>query len=223
MRIKLIILIISFCWCQSLFSQIHSGVYQPEMLYFYWNYDNVICWHNFDGCDSTELVLTGGYFQKKTSSSGIVRVGRGTISTKIYLNGYLNNKIVRKDSLQVEAGPIPLPNIYIEVGNGIAIWENIEILGISHMNQEIIRNWTGFYIKKNRNCPMHLEYDIIKWNIIVSNKEFFGTGKRFPPNLINALKNIKSGDKVVLYSITVSIPSINYSFPIKLKSELLIK
>jgi len=190
------------------------------MLYFYWSYDNYINWTNFEDCDSTEVIVQGAYFEKTGKNTGIIKVGRGTISTSIYLIGYSKNKVIKKDSTRIEAGPIPLPHIYVK--NEYTVWENIELLGIQYLNSDVIKNWKGFHITKNRSCPIPFIYDISNWSLNVAGKDFTGKGQTFTVELINALQNLKTGDKVILQSITVEIPNIKYSTSIKLNSELII-
>jgi hypothetical protein len=220
MKIKLIVLLFLTICNHTVFSQQSAKVYQPEMLYFYSSYDNILNWTNFDNCDSTVVVVNGAYFEKTSENSGIVKVGRGTILTKVYLNGYFGNKIIVKDSIEVEAGPIPTPQIYIKTEN--PIWKNIEHIGIGEFNSEVIKYWTGFYVTKNRFCPIDFKCDIGNWNIIVDGKDYYGVGKEFTTDLITALQNLKSGDKVMLYSVTVLIPDSRYIGVFKLKSEITI-
>lgn len=120
----------------------------------------------------------------------------------------------------MEAGPIPTPQLYIKTE--VPIWKNIEHIGIKQLNSEFIKDWTGFYIAKNRFTPIDFIYDIKNRNIIVNGKDYFGTGKKFTPELIKVLQNLKTGDKVMLYSVSVIIPETGYLRVFNLKSEITI-
>jgi hypothetical protein len=174
-------------------------IFQPQMMHFYWGYNNPIEIYNCLDCDSSSISLRGASFKRLDNNSGIVMVSRGTRKTQIFSWEYKNGKKMLVDSIEVEASPLPKPNIYLSFGKNYHLdFED----GITNLRS--LKNWEGIVVQKNRFVPGDYEYEIEEWSLEINGMLYQGQGNRFSEEVKVAFKNLVTGDKVTLLQVKYS-------------------